>query len=66
MSNKEMLRDLERAHHNIGAVRLRMNIQELLEPDREESEEQINDAVASLVRVHEQLRHLKRSKGRRL
>ena len=24
MSNQEMLRDLERAHHNIGAVRLRM------------------------------------------
>jgi hypothetical protein len=43
-----------------------MNIQELLEPDSEEIEEQINDAVASLVRVHEQLRHLKRSKGRRV
>lgn len=66
MSNQEMLRDLDRAHRNIGAVMVRMGIQKLLDPDGLDREEQIVDAIASLIRVQEQMRQLKRSKARRL
>jgi hypothetical protein len=66
MSNQEILRELERAHRNIGAVRLRMGIQKLLDTDVTEREDQVVDAIASLVRVQEKMRQVKRSKGRRL
>jgi hypothetical protein len=66
MSNQEILQDLERAHHNIGAVMVRMGIQNLIKVDLPEYEDQVADAVAILVRLQERMRRLKRSKGRRL
>lgn len=66
MSDQQISQDLESAHHKIGAVRLRMNIQKVIVPNWEEFEEQLNGAVAALVRAQEQLRRLKRSKARRL
>jgi hypothetical protein len=66
MSNQEILQDLERAHHHIGAVMVRMGIQNLIKVDLPEYEDQVADDVALLVRVQQQMRRLKRSKGRRL
>ncbi|MEI9803589.1 MAG: hypothetical protein WDN48_02760 [Pseudolabrys sp.] len=63
MSNQEILQDLERAHHYIGAIMVRMGIQNLIKVDLPEYKDQVADAVTLLVRVQERMRRLKRSKG---
>ncbi len=66
MNEREMLQDLERAHHNVGAVMLRIAIPHLLEPNIVKCEEQVADAMDSLVRTQEKMRRLRRRKERRL
>ncbi len=65
MIEREILQHLERAHHNLGAVTLRMGIQHLIEPDLSKCEQQIDDIIVSLVQAKEKTR-LERRKARQL
>ncbi len=66
MNQQEVLRDLECAHRNIGMVKLRVLIQNLLNPNVQELEEKVADSLAALVRVQEQIRKSKRLEERRI
>jgi len=66
MNRQELLRDLECAHRNIGMVKLRVLIQNLLNPNVQELEEKVADSLAALLRVLEQMRKSNRRNERRI